>query len=125
MKNTSWGWDMPNGYPDEALHWLNSAGLLNRWNLGVRLARNAENGNDDDDRIQTNYAALRPAAATAGELIIALGEQLGVGTPPQASIDAVANAANVNPAAQAGNVNDEQLADIAGLLMAHPLFQTR
>ncbi len=125
MQNTPWGWDMPNGYPDDAQHWLNSAGLLNRWNLGVRLARNVENGNGDDDRIQTSYGTLRPAAATAGDLIALLGAQLGVGTPPQAAIDAVAAAANVDPPGQAGSVNDEQLADIAGLLMAHPLFQTR
>ncbi|MDH3682539.1 MAG: DUF1800 domain-containing protein, partial [Acidimicrobiia bacterium] len=52
-----WAWDAPNGYPDEASHWLNADGMIARWNLGVRLARDIETGGDGD-RIRTDYSAI-------------------------------------------------------------------
>ena len=117
--NEPWAWVEPNGYPDETAHWLSAGVLLNQWNLGARLARNNING------INTNYATIRPVSATGADLIINLGFQFGLGQMPAAAVTAVAQSAGVNPTAAASAVNNQSLADVAGLLLAHPIFQTR
>lgn len=113
-----WAWDQPNGYPDDANHWLSADGMVNRWNLGSRLALDRED-------VEPDYAAIRPTAATTGELITALGHQFGLGELPGTIRSAVAEAARLAESDPATDVDDERLGTIAGLLFTHPLFQTR
>ncbi len=120
MDHVPWGWVQPDGYPDRAAHWLTTDNILQRWNHSARLARNVVT-----DQIRTDYGALRPTAATADELIAALAQQFGIGDLAPEARAAVATAARVSGTDTAASVSDQELADIAGLLMAHPLFQTR
>jgi hypothetical protein len=99
--------------------------MLNRWNLAARLSRDAETMGDDGDSILTNFAILRPPAATGDELILNIGRQIGLGDVPDTIRASIAAAARIDPAGQAQGVNDEQLGDVVGLLFTHPLFQTR
>lgn len=41
MGHLPFDWHPPNGFPDAAAAWVNTNGLLNRWNLGVALGANA------------------------------------------------------------------------------------
>jgi hypothetical protein len=125
MGNRPWGWSTPDGFPEEAPHWLNTGGLLSRWNLGARLARNDANGGDDDDRIMVDYNAIRPQSTTVSSFITNLGRQFGLGDLPAEMNTPIAAAAGLDLAASPQNMDDDQLGDIAGLLLAHPLFQTR
>jgi uncharacterized protein (DUF1800 family) len=123
--NEPWAWAQPNGVPAAALDWLSTSGMLNRWNLAARLSRDAETMGDDGDSILTNFAILRPPAATGDELILNIGRQIGLGDVPDTIRASIAAAARIDPAGQAQGVNDEQLGDVVGLLFTHPLFQTR
>ncbi len=121
-----WAWEQPNGFPDRAGHWLTADGLLNRWNVSARLARNAESAGAGGDQIVVGYGSFRPAAANLGELITKLGQRFGLGQLPSASVAAIATAIRANPSdAVNASFTDDRLADIIGLLLAHPLFQTR
>jgi uncharacterized protein (DUF1800 family) len=120
-----WNWQTPDGYPEEATHWLNTSGLLNRWNLAGQLALNRVSNSDDGDKIAADYNAIRPESATVSELITNLGRQFGLGELPAEMSTPIAEAVRLDPADSPQTMNDEQLGDIAGLLFAHPLFQIR
>ncbi len=119
LDHLPWNWEQPDGYPDYAGYWLSTAGLLSRWNFGARMARGQVDG------IAVNYGALKPPSDTGDALIMALGAQFGIGDLPAAARTAIATAAGAAANDGAGNVSDRELGDIAALILAHPLSQTR
>jgi uncharacterized protein (DUF1800 family) len=115
-------WPSPDGYPDEASYWASTDGVLQRWELGGRLANNTVDG------VRSDLARFvpNPLPATAGALIDGIGLQLIDGAFTAAEKDALL--AHINKAADAAiQVGDFQgeLGTLLGLAFASPSFQTR
>ncbi len=119
MGNDIWSWPEPDGYPDMAADWLSTNGVSSRWSLCARIARNRV------DNFTVDLGALRPANGTVSDFILGLGERFGLGQRTAEEVAAIATAAGLSPADPVGSVNDDQTSDVAALLLAHPIFQTR
>jgi uncharacterized protein (DUF1800 family) len=55
-------WESPNGYPDSAEAWINTSGVLNRWNYALALSFNAIN----DTKVNLTDLVPVPASLSAG-----------------------------------------------------------
>jgi uncharacterized protein (DUF1800 family) len=109
------GWPSPNGYPQYSAAWINTGGMLGRWNLAFALAEGRIDG--------VAYDPVAAGAPTAAELVerisgwlslplsaetlAVLSEYASGGSDPQAPL--------ADPAAVA--------ADLTGLLLSSPAFQ--
>ena len=63
MGQAPFQWQPPNGYPDVAEAWINTSGLLNRWNYSLALLEGRIRGTRADTRTPTVAADPRTAAA--------------------------------------------------------------
>ncbi len=113
-----WRWDQPDGYADFAEPWLNSDGMLRRWELSARFAHDSH-----EDTIVTDLASLRGTVATAGELYDRMA--LRFGTLPTTLRDQQLGLVGAAASDAASSVDDESLAELASYLLAHPVFQLR
>lgn len=118
-ENIPWGWDMPNGYSEEASHWLTADKMLRRWNF---LATVGRNGNRE---LPVDMAGIRPNVQTVGAMIAGLANQFGIGALSADMVAAAATAVDATPSSAASDVNERDLGLLVGLLLSHPLFQTR
>lgn len=119
MDHEPWYWPQPDGYPDAAADWLTTDGLSNRWTTGALTARNKI------PDITMSYASFKPSSGTVGDLIGGLSQRFGIGASTPAIASAIATATKLEVGTAAASISDEQLADIIGLVIAHPIFQTR
>jgi hypothetical protein len=115
-------WHPPNGYPDAAGAWINTNGLLQRWNLALNLALAGEGYFPG---ASLNLEAVIPMVATVGELVDAASERvLGgrVNEADRAQLVALMGAEtdNVTP-----DLYYEKFPGLLGLLLASPYFQWR
>lgn len=118
LEHRPWRWETPDGFPDEARHWLSAVTTQLRWNFAGNLSR----GETD---LGVNQANFRPSAATVDDLINGFAGQIGIGALPEADREAIATAAGATRTANANSVNNPGFAMIAGLMLSHPLFQVR
>ncbi len=118
LEHRPWRWETPDGYPDEARHWLSAVSTQLRWNYAGNLVR-GEAG------ISVNQSNFRPSATTVDDLINGFAGQIGIGALSETDREAIAAAANASLTANSGSVNGAGFAMIAGLLLSHPLFQVR
>lgn len=124
-----YGWSPPNGYPDVAGAWINTSGMLARWNVSMLLTHSAYS-----DAGNTGYA-----------LLANLRERIGSPQTAGALVDAVA--AQVFGAPFTGAAHDQfvrylgddvttdtpissitigkKLASLYGIMLASPYFQWR
>ena len=135
-----YGWHPPNGYPDGAGAWLNSGGLLARWNIAQQLSHGAyEDFYGDGYTFSTNLferigpldTAVTPAEA-AVQLVDAVSTQI-FGAPLEKDAGATAHAEFV--AYVLDGIDEEtispahlvarKLATLYGLMLASPYFQWR
>ncbi len=105
-------WESPDGYPDVSAAWVNTSGMLNRWNFGLALANGqipgttldlqglVKDGQSSEDKIDLLSLNL-------------LGEKL-----PADARDILINFAS-------GNTASDVLPNLAGLLIGSPHFQYR
>jgi uncharacterized protein (DUF1800 family) len=115
-------WPSPDGYPDEAGYWASTDGVLQRWELGGRLANNAVGG----VRADLERFVPSPLPATAGALIDAIGLQLLDGAFTAAEKSALL--AHLGKAAGDAIGPDDfrdELGTLLGLAFASPSFQIR
>lgn len=119
MDNAPWFWPQPDGYPDSAADWLTTDGLSSRWTLGVLTAR------DTIPNVKMNYSLFKPKTGTVGDLISGLSVRFGLGGATSETSAAVAKGAKLDLGAAANALTNEELADVLGLVIAHPIFQTR
>ncbi len=113
-----WHWDTPDGFPDNKPSWISTSGLVGRWNLAARMARGGSGTAVDPGR-------YRVAGATVGEVITGLADDFAIGELTEGQRVALAAATRRPADAPAGDVPDADLVRLAGLLLAHPTFQTR
>jgi uncharacterized protein (DUF1800 family) len=118
-------WQAPNGYPDATGAWINSSGLLDRWNLIVALVGNALPG------VQVDLNALvsgTPGSVTPRQLVDRLTDrllhrQLTSADRGQLLTYAAAGVPAGKPIPAA--IFPGRAADVAALLLDSPYFQLR
>jgi uncharacterized protein (DUF1800 family) len=118
-------WQAPNGYPDATGAWINTNGLLNRWNLAVALVSNALPGITVD---LTGLAGGAPGSVTPARLVDRLTDgllhrQLTAADRSQLVAYAAAGVAPGKPIPAA--LYPGRAADVAALLLDSPYFQWR
>ncbi|MBE2183818.1 MAG: DUF1800 domain-containing protein [Anaerolineae bacterium] len=120
-----YNWNPPNGYPDAAGAWLNTNGLLNRWNLALGFPYASEGWWDD---ISLNLNAVVPHAANANQLVANAVTAI-LGTParlPREDFDLLSAfvADDGNPTIPLSEeARADKLPTLIGLLLASPQFQ--
>jgi uncharacterized protein (DUF1800 family) len=103
------GWPAPNGYPQAGAAWINSSGMLARWNTALLLAAGQVRG------VRPALEALGPAGAQSAEAIV---DALGSALLAPGALGADARQALIE-CVQAGLA----LPELAGLILASPAFQ--
>lgn len=115
------GWQAPNGYPQAGAAWVNTGGMLSRWNAVFALAEGRVRG------VQANLSGLVGGAATAGALVDRMaGVLLHAPLPGPARAALIAYVADGQGEGQAlGQATiARKLPELAGLILASPAFQT-
>lgn len=121
-----YGWEPPNGYPDAAGAWLNSSGLLARWNVAMQLSHEAYS--EKDSGLDTHIRERIGDPTIAGELVDAVSAQV-FGVP----IRSGEYGTFVNYVTDGGDENTpvtalmlaEKLGTLYGLMLASPAYQWR
>lgn len=116
-------WFPPDGYPDHAEAWINTNGLLQRWNLALTLSRAGEGAFDG---VHLNLDRLIAPAATVGELVSTVIARL-LHTPVNPE-DYLSLVSYMTPS---GNPDDPvtdslraaRLPGLVGMILASPYFQ--
>ena len=131
MGHLPFNWLPPNGYPDSADAWMNTAGLLTRWNTammlsGADLGGDYSNGNGNGNGVHPSLGGIAPQAATALDLVdgaiqAILGGTIAPGDRQQL-IDYVADGGPPSTP-MIGKVREDKLGGLVGLLMSSPYFQ--
>lgn len=114
-----WSWPQPDGFPDTAAHWLNTGALLYRWSAAGQLVGNRIKG------VQTDLAPLLTGGGTVADLIARLASRFGLGALTADEVAAVAAAVRKAPGDPADGIDPKLAPAVPGLLLAHPIFQTR
>lgn len=121
----------PDGYPDADGYWVGADGLLKRWELAGRLARNTLGSTSVPaaERVVTDVAALVPSPlpGTVGELLDAMAVRLCGRAVPASDRDSLAARLGLSTSAPATDLTTTNgaVAFVAGVLMAHPTFHRR
>ncbi len=118
LGHVPWQHPTPDGYPDIAVEWITSGGMQDRWNLAGNLPRG-------ETAIAVNKNRYVPEVGTVDELVAELGTQFGIGALEASDRAAITTAVGASAADNAGQLNNAQIARMTGLVLSHPLFQTR
>ncbi len=123
------GWHPPNGYPDVAGAWINSGGLLNRWNSAMFLTHGAFENSEDGWGIVSRLAEHIDSPQTAADLVDQIatrlwGAPLLNGPAKDQFIDYVSDGEGAD-APMTRHLLSRKLASTFGLMMASPYFQWR
>ncbi|MFT5196063.1 MAG: hypothetical protein ACI9EW_001836 [Cellvibrionaceae bacterium] len=122
------GWHPPNGYPDVAGAWINTGGLLNRWNAAMYLTHSAYEDVDNGWGVLSNLDQHIENPKTAGELVDQIAVQIwGI------SISATVRGQFANYVSDGAGVDaplnahflSRKMASTFGLMFASPYFQWR
>jgi uncharacterized protein (DUF1800 family) len=115
-------WQAPNGYPQAGTAWVNTGGMLSRWNLAFALAEGRIKG------VRHDLNAFSAAdTTTAGTLVDAVGSSLLYAPLPALARMALIDYASEGQGEQAqiGTASRKRkLPELAGLILASPAFQT-
>ncbi len=120
-----WRWEQPDGYADFSDPWIHSDGMLRRWELSARLARDNMTSSSDAEQLLTDLNALRGSATTAGELYDEMAMRFGLGVLPANLREQQLALVDAADADAANSIDDDALAELASYLLAHPIFQLR
>jgi hypothetical protein len=125
MGQLPYSWHPPNGYPDVTDAWLNTNGLLYRWNLALNMALAGEGYVEG---IALNLDAIIPQANTIGELVDVVIERLLPVQFPTDLRQSLVNLLNRNGDESApvdARLRRQYLPTLVGLVIASPQFQWR
>lgn len=121
-----YNWGPPNGYPDFADAWINTSGLLFRWNAAMFLAEEAYSDPYFEGDTQIRERVGSPA--TVGTLVDRVAEQVfGAPLPPTDSAPFVTYASD-GATADARLFTETiagKLGTLYALMLASPLYQWR
>jgi hypothetical protein len=125
MGQLPYNWNPPNGYPDAAGAWLNTNGLLNRWNMGLSFPFASEGWYED---IALNLNTLVPPVANADQLVSAsaaaiLGSPARLSGEDRALLLAYVTDGGSPTLPLTDDIRANKLPSLIGLLLASPQFQ--
>jgi uncharacterized protein (DUF1800 family) len=123
MGQVPYAWHPPNGYPDVAGAWLNTNGLLYRWNVGLNMALAGEGYAEG---IALNLDAVIPSVATVGELVDIATERILTVALPADLRQLFINLLNRDGDASAlvdDRLRRDYLPTLVGLMIASSQFQ--
>lgn len=116
-------WHPPNGYPDAAGAWMNTSGLMNRWNVAMLIPLAAEGWYEG---MTLDLSVFGPAPATVGELVDQVVQWVLEAdihpTDREQIIYYLSDYGDPNQPASEGLLQ-ERLTSLLGILMASPYFQ--
>lgn len=121
-----YNWLAPDGYPDTAPPWMNTGGLLVRWNIAAALTHEAYSGEEAGVLMTTRLHEQIGTTHTAGALVDAVATQV-LGTPltgqrrDELLIYVVGSTDENVPVTHRMRAN--KLASLYQLLLASPEFQ--
>jgi len=105
-------WESPDGYPDVSAAWINTNGMLNRWNFGLALANSQIPGvNVDIQNLVKDGQSVEDKVDLLSLNLI--GEKLP------------ADARDILTSYGSGNSASDALQNLAGLIIGSPHFQYR
>jgi hypothetical protein len=116
-------WHPPNGYPDVGRAWMNTNGILYRWNAALTLGLA---GDGYFPGVAVNLDAIVPEAATIGELVTVAAEKLLLKPLPAADAEQLITlliGSNAPETPLLAPVRQQQLPILVGMLLASPHFQ--
>ena len=116
-------WHPPDGYPDTAEPWINTNGLLSRWNTALLLPLAADEWYEE---LSLDLDAVVPPAATVGELVDVTARRVLNGDIEARDKESLIYYLSDygDPQQPAGEaLRAERLPSLLGLLMASPYFQ--
>ncbi len=123
MGQVPYYWHPPNGYPDAAGAWMNTNGLLNRWNAAMLIPLAAEGWYEG---MQLDLSVFGPAPATVGELVDRVVQLVLASNIDSADREQViyylSDYGDPNQPVTEGLLQ-ERLTSLLGILMASPYFQ--
>ncbi|MDR3572914.1 MAG: DUF1800 family protein [Anaerolineaceae bacterium] len=105
-------WETPDGYPDVSSAWINTSGMLNRWNFGLALANGQIPG------VTVDIADLVKDGQSVADQIDLLSLNLIGEKIPSDARDILISYAT-------GNNSSNLLQNLAGLMIGSPHFQYR
>lgn len=123
-----YGWQPPNGYPDVAGAWMNTGGLLSRWNTAMRLSHGAYSDPDWGYGMRTELRERTPDVSTVEELASAVSEQVFGAALPQEKLEPFIHFASdgAGPSEPVTvHLLGRKLGSLYGLMLASPQFQWR
>lgn len=123
MGHVPYSWQPPNGYPEPAEAWINTNGLLERWNFALNVSAAGEGYFSG---LALNTESLVPPVETVGVLVDAAAERLLHSPLSAADRDTlIAYVSRQNDANQrmTADLRREKLPGLLGLLLASPYFQ--
>ncbi len=123
-----YGWQPPNGYPDVADAWMNTGGLLARWNVAVLLTHGAHSDINEWGVRSALYEQISDPA-TVGELV----DQLAVRVYGDTILSPATRAHFVDFASDSqgeattitAHLMARKYATLYGLMLSAPIFQWR
>ena len=116
-------WHPPNGYPEPAGAWINTNGILERWNAAMRFALA---GDGYFEGAALNIDLVVPQAGTVGELVdAAIASVLGTEITSEDRDQLIAYVSrDANPDQPlTEDLRRTKLPGLVGVLMASPYFQ--
>lgn len=128
LNQVPYGWHPPNGYPDVAGAWLNTGGVLARWNTAMQLSHGAYSDPDWGYGMTTDLRERIPEVNTVAELVAAVSEQVfGIALPEDRLESFIHYASDGAGPAEPVTVHllGRKLGSLYGLMLASPQFQWR
>ncbi len=123
MGQVPYSWHPPDGYPERAEAWINTNGLLERWNFALNMSAAGEGYFPG---LALNAEMLVPQVETVGALVDAAVERVLHSPLHPADRDTlIAYVSRQNDANQrvTDDLRREKLPGLLGLLIASPYFQ--
>ena len=125
LNQVPYNWSPPDGYPDTAVTWLNTNGLLTRWNIASLLTGTFAN-RQSPIRVDLNDGLGHPA--TAADFVQAVGYRVfGFNLSPEQAQPFVAYVTDGNGPQTpiTTGLRARKLATLYGLMLASPYYQWR
>lgn len=122
------GWHPPNGYPDVAGAWINTGGLLNRWNTAMYLTHTAHENMDEGWGIVSRISQHIDNPLTAGELVDQIATRLWgepINGPARDQFIDYASDGNGADLPLTANLLARKMTSTFGLMFASPYYQWR
>lgn len=120
-----YGWHPPNGYPEPAAAWINTGGLLARWNRALRLPEHALR---KDKRVRSLIWKIIGKTTTVGELVDVVSLAvfgIRLSGEPREMFVAFASDDAGEDAPVSDELIENKVPSLFGLMLASPMNQWR